>query len=82
MTTLSQVPRVGVVFRPELQGGLTAAAAALEDMVAITLHVYGADPSQGTSVRRIYQQRPARLRPPGTSRDVRNGSRLNTGGDR
>jgi predicted metal-dependent enzyme (double-stranded beta helix superfamily) len=34
------------------------------DMVAITLHVYGADLSNGTSVRRIYHQRPARLHPP------------------
>jgi 3-mercaptopropionate dioxygenase len=52
------------------------------DTVAITLHVYGAYLSQGTSVRRIYLQRPARLRPPGTSREVRNGSRLTMGGDR
>jgi 3-mercaptopropionate dioxygenase len=28
------------------------------DTVAITLHMYGADLSNGTSIRRTYQQRP------------------------
>jgi hypothetical protein len=90
MTTLSQVPRVGVVFRPELpperlRDFAAATTAAALDGIWLWEDCFlqgGADLSQGTSVRRIYQQRPACLRPPGTSRDVRNGSRPNMGGDR
>ena len=36
----------------------TACTSSTGDTVAITLHVYGADLSNGTSVRRTYQQRP------------------------
>ena len=36
----------------------TACTSGTGDTVAITLHVYGADLSNGTSVRRTYQQRP------------------------
>ena len=36
----------------------TACTSGACDTVAITLHVYGADLSNGTSVQRTYQQRP------------------------
>ncbi len=36
----------------------TACTSGTGDTVAITLHVYGADLINGTSVRRTYQQRP------------------------
>ena len=36
----------------------TACTSGTGDTVAITLHVYGADLSNGTNVRRTYQQRP------------------------
>ena len=36
----------------------TACTSGTVDTVAITLHVYGADLSNGTNVRRTYQQRP------------------------
>jgi hypothetical protein len=43
-------------MRDETAG--TACTRGTGDTVAITLHVYGADLSNGTSVRRTYQQRP------------------------
>jgi hypothetical protein len=43
-------------MRDETAG--TACTRDTGDTVAITLHVYGADLSNGTSVRRTYQQRP------------------------
>ena len=36
----------------------TACTSGAGDTVAITLHVYGADLINGTSVRRTYQRRP------------------------
>jgi 3-mercaptopropionate dioxygenase len=48
------------------------------DTVAITLHVYGADLSQGTSVRRTYHQRPERRSRGGELNQPRNVARRHT----